>query len=66
MAYELRVAGVAKGSFPTEEGAIEAAREVIQENADAEVEVIDLATGRACAPGASKNWREELSKRVGF
>ncbi len=66
MAYELRVGSVARESFPTEEEAIAAVRALILAEPDAEPEVFDLATGRPCAPGASRNWREELAKRVGF
>jgi hypothetical protein len=66
MTYELRIGGVPKAQFGTEEAAVAAARDVIRENADADVEIFDLTTGRACAPGASKRWRDELANRVGF
>jgi hypothetical protein len=66
MAYELRVGGAPKGQFGTEEAAVAAARDVIREDADADVEVFDLETGKPCAPGASQTWRDDLAKRVGF
>ena len=66
MAYELRVGGTPKGQFDTEEAAVAAARDVIRANPDADPEVFDLETGKPCAPGASKTWREELANRVGF
>jgi hypothetical protein len=66
MAYELRIPGQPPASFDTEAAAIAAARGCLADNPDAEPEVIDLATGKPCAPGASKEWRDELSKRVGF
>ena len=66
MGYELRVAGRAAQRFETEPEAVAAARRCLADDPEAEPEVIDLATGRACAPGASKAWREELKGRVGF
>lgn len=66
MAYELRIGGTPKGQFDTEEAAVAAARDVIREDADADVEIFNLETGRPCAPGASKTWRDALAKRVGF
>ncbi len=66
MAYELRVNGTSKGRFDTEAAAVAAARDMIRANPDAEPEIFDLETGKPCAPGASKTWREELANRVGF
>jgi len=66
MGFELRMPGVSSAEFETEQEAVAAARRAIQENPDAEVEIIDLSTGKAAAPGSSKNWREELRNRVGF
>lgn len=66
MAYELRVSGVSKGTFDTEEAAVAAARDAVRADADADPEIFDTATGEPCAPGASRTWREELSRRVGF
>lgn len=66
MAYELRLPGQPAVTFDTEAEAIAAAREALQTDLDAEPEIYDLATGKPCAPGASKSWREDLKKRVGF
>ena len=66
MAYELRLGGTSKGQFDTEEAAVAAARDAVRQDADAEPEIFDLETGKPCAPGASKTWREELANRVGF
>ena len=66
MTYELRIGGGPKGRFDTEEAAVAAARDVIRRDADADVEIFNLQTGRPCAPGASKTWREALANRVGF
>ena len=52
MAYELHLGGAPKGRFDTEEAAVAAAREAIRHNADAEVEIFDLETGKPSAPGA--------------
>ena len=66
MAYELRQNGTVTGRFDTEEAAVAAAAELIRADADANVEVLDTATGQPAAPGASTASREELAKRVGF
>ncbi len=66
MAYELRIPGAPSARFETEQEAVEAARLALREAPDAEVEVIDLTTGKPAAPGASRSWREELKNRVGF
>jgi hypothetical protein len=65
MAYELTV-GTAKTRFETEAEAVEAAKQALRGDPDAEPEVIDLATGKPAAPGASRQWREELKNNVGF
>ncbi len=65
MAYELRVGGSGQ-QFDTEPEAVEAAKQALRDNPDAEPEVIDLATGQPASPGASRNWREELKNQVGF
>ncbi len=66
MPYELRLGGVPPTLFETEQEAVAAARQMLQDNPDAEPEIIDTATGHAAAPGSSKNWREELRSKVGF
>ena len=66
MPYELRLPGQPSRSFETEAEAVEAARQAMLADADAEPEIYDAATGKPCAPGASKGWREDLKSRVGF
>ena len=66
MPYELRVPGRKPIAYDTEPEAVAAARQCLREDAEAEPEVIDLATGKPCAPGASAAWREELRRNVGF
>ena len=66
MPYERRLSGAPPAPFDTEEQAVAAARHILQANPDAEPEVFDTASGQPCAPGASKAWREELRKEVGF
>jgi hypothetical protein len=66
MPYELRQPGAAPATYETEEAAIAAASAALRGNPDLELEVIDLATGQPCAPGASASWREELRRQVGF
>lgn len=66
MAYELRIGGTARAQFETEQAAVDAAKRALQDNPDADPEVIDLDTGHAAAPGASKSSRDELRNKVGF
>ena len=66
MGYELRLSGRAPAVFETEAEAMAAARAALQDDADAEPEVFDTATGQPCAPGASKAWREALKREVAF
>ena len=66
MPYELRLAGRAPAVFETEAEAMAAARQRLADDIGAEPEVIDLATGKPCAPGASAGWREEFKGKVGF
>ena len=66
MPYELRVPGRDARRFDTEAEGEAAARALILSDPDIAVELIDLATGRPCGPGASAADRAELAKRVGF
>ena len=66
MPYELRLPGHPPAIFETEPEAVEAAKQALADDPDAEPEVFDTATGKPSAPGASKAWREDLKKRVGF
>lgn len=66
MPFELRMPGVDSATFETEQEAVAAARRALQENPDAELDIIDTTTGMAAAPGASTSWREELRSKVGF
>ena len=65
MAYELRCRGSTE-RFDTADGAEARARAIILENADAVIEIIDLATGRPYAPAASPADREALTRKIGF
>ena len=66
MAYELRTAGRPAEQYETAEDAEARARDLIKANADLQVELIDLATGRPYAPAADRGDREQLSRKVGF
>jgi hypothetical protein len=66
MPYELRMQGQAHQQFETEQEAVDAAKMLLQQNPETDPEIIDLSTGHAAAPGATRNWREELRSRVGF
>ncbi len=66
MAYELRIAGRADSQFDRLEQAESRAREVLLGNADADVAIIDLATGKPYAPAADAAERERLARKIGF
>ena len=66
MPYELRLAGQTPERFDTSDAAEARARELIRADADRQVEIIDLATGRPYAPAAGAKDREEISRKGGF
>lgn len=63
MAFELRFRGKTE-RFETSGEAEERAREIIQDNADATVEIFNLSTGWPYAPAASQQDREALAKKI--
>lgn len=66
MPYELRIAGKTNEIFETQPEAVEASKRAITNNPEADLEVVDLSTGDAAAPGADKGSREDLRNKVGF
>jgi hypothetical protein len=57
MPYELRLNDGPCQTFDTEEEAVAP---------DVEVDIWDTTTGKPAAPGASKSWREEIARKIGF
>lgn len=66
MPYELRLDDQTVLTFDSEEEAVARAREEVRANPDLEPELRDTTTGKPVAPGASKGWRDDLSKTVGY
>lgn len=66
MAYELRLEGQASELFVTTEAALRRVRSIIRNQPDADPEIVDTRTGRAFEPAASKDWREELARKLGY
>jgi hypothetical protein len=66
MPYELRLNDGPCQTFDTEEEAVARAGEILQEHPDVEVDIWDTTTGKPAAPGASKSWREEIARKIGF
>ena len=62
--YELRIDGRPIRVFADQAAALSRVREAARLDADAEIEVTDLRTGRACAVAASAEWREEIAARI--
>jgi hypothetical protein len=66
MPYELRAKGRVVQTFDTEEEAVAGARELMRTQRDRDPEIWDMTTGKPAAPAASKTWREDLARKVGF
>jgi hypothetical protein len=66
MAYELRRCGHAAERFDTAAEAEARARDLVRADADLQVAIIDLATGRPYAPAADAAEREAMAKKVGY
>jgi hypothetical protein len=66
MPYELRMNGRACGRFETSDEAERQARTLLRENADNNIEIIDLVSGQPYAPAASAEDRDALAKKIGF
>jgi hypothetical protein len=66
MAYELRANGRTAQTFDTEDAAVAGARELIRTQPDSDPEIWDTTTGKPAAPAASKSWREDPARKVGF
>ena len=66
MHYELRAKDRTVQKFDTEDAAVTAARELIRAQPDSDPEIWDTTTGKPAAPAASKAWREDLARKVGF
>jgi hypothetical protein len=66
MPYELRLKDGSRQTFDTEEEAVARAGEILQEHPDVEIDIWDTTTGKPAAPGASKSWREEIARKIGF
>jgi hypothetical protein len=62
--YELRVDGRPVTVCADAAVALSRVREVARLDADVEIEVMDLRTGRACAVAAPAEWREEIAARM--
>ena len=63
MPYELREKGRPVQTFDTEDEAVAGARELLRTQPDSAPEIWDTTTGK---PAASKAWREDLARKVGF
>ena len=46
--------------------AVDGARELLRTQPDSDPEIWDTTTGKPAAPAASKAWREDLARKVGF
>jgi hypothetical protein len=53
-------------TFDTQEEAVAGARDLMRTQPDSDPEIWDTTTGKPAAPAASKAWREDLARKVGF
>jgi hypothetical protein len=66
MPYELREKGRTVQTFDTEAEAVDGARKLVRTQPDSDPEICDTTTGKPAAPAASKAWREDRARKVGF
>jgi hypothetical protein len=62
--YELRINGRPVGVYNDQAAALARVRLFTDLDADAEIEVMDMRTGRAFEVAASVRWREEIAARM--
>ena len=62
--YELRIDSRPIAVYANEAAALSSVREAAWRNTDAEIEVIDIRTGRPCGMAASVEWRDEIAARI--
>lgn len=66
MSYELRLGGETVARFEEPEQALARARELLRADPDRQVEIFDSATGWPFEPAASRNWQEDLARKIGY
>ncbi len=66
MRYSVRVNGDTTATFATQQEAEAAVRNIVQQDVNAEPEILDEETGKPVTPGSSRGWREHLSHQIGY
>jgi len=66
MAFELRADGRTVCTCDTAEEALSRVRDLVRTTPDCEPEIFDLATGRPLEPAASRHWRDDLARKMGY
>ena len=66
MPYELRTPGGPPEQFDRAEDAEARARDLIRADADTQIDVIDLTTGRPYAPAAAADDRNRIAGKIGY
>jgi hypothetical protein len=66
MPYEVRVNGTVIAVHERQRDALAQVKELVARDPDVAVEIIDTATGRAAAPAASVEERQDFARKVGF
>ncbi len=64
--FEVQLNGATIGRYDTEPDAIDCVRQLLGQNPNGEPEIFDTQTGKPITPGASRGWREHLSKQIGY
>jgi hypothetical protein len=62
--YELRIDGQPIAIYTHQAKALSRVREIARSHTDAEIEVMDIRTGRASWVAASVEWRSEIAARI--
>ncbi|HEX5325284.1 MAG TPA: hypothetical protein VFW75_01320 [Acetobacteraceae bacterium] len=66
MRYQVHIEKREVGSFATSEEALAWVRRELKTRPDCEPEILDGETGQPFAPAASRGWRDQLAKTVGY
>ena len=66
MRYKVRINKRPVARFATSEEALARVRQELRGQPDCEPEIFDAETGKPFEPAASRGWREQLAKEVGY
>jgi hypothetical protein len=66
MPYEVRVNGRTVAIHERQRDALAHVKQLVEGDASLETEIVNSETGKAAAPGATREDRENLAKKIGY